>query len=396
MKPELSTRNSDEHGAQRHCLTKGHWSHISVWFDLVSDLTVDTCFLAISREQARALQKATEYTRLDAHHRATEQNQADILDPLGMLKDSELANLNILIAELDRAMADLQQRRDQKCSGFFVRLDTRSPKDAVFLLPRVRQILEATVPLRSFRNPWSSDAQTYDAACVNQAIIAAQRVSTGREAVDLLRHSQRVEADLVMGQVANAGGSGDLSSHLVVRRWEYRIDPNYEVRVFVYAGRVTGITQYNSSCLMPLLRDHVQEVAQLICAAVERPGGVHDRIHHILTADPDPSLGGETFYVIDFALITNCDTSSSVPFEQALLIEINPAPPVAGTILFNWQDKQDRVILTTHRNPEDLPCVRVVKKPIAWRDTPFHPPLKAHVDALRHRRSRWPFSRRSV
>ena len=69
---------------------------------------------------------------------------------------------------------------------------------------------------KTFADPWDELCQTYDSGCVHKAIIEAQRVGSGRAVIDLLRHSERVEADLVLGQCFN---SGDASTQLVLRKW---------------------------------------------------------------------------------------------------------------------------------------------------------------------------------
>lgn len=235
----------------------------------------------------------------------------------------------------------------------------------------------------------------YDASCMHRAIIAAQEVHTGREALDLLRHSQRVEADLVVGQISNAG---DASSQIVLRRWDPRINPLCEVRAFVCDGRVTAITQYYRTCLVPALLANAERVRQLVCEAVT---GVHERLKDIV---PDDPLCHAPFYSADFALVggdADSETSPSVSsqeairsaargFDSALLIEINPPPPVAGTILFDWSDTGDRDLLMgkcAHKACHG-PVLRLVESPVPWSSIPFHPPLKQFVDSLRGRRLR--------
>merc|ERR1740117_1813374 len=110
-----------------------------------------------------------------------------------------------------------------------------------------------------------------------------------------MRHSQRVEADLVMGQVAN---QGDASTQLVLRRWDSRVNPLCEVRAFVCAGHVTGITQYYETCLVPALVFQCDRVRRLVVEAV---AVIHGRIKHLL---PDDYSCGNSFYAIDFAMVT--------------------------------------------------------------------------------------------
>lgn len=297
-----------------------------------------------------------------------------------MVSDVERQLLNRLEERLDAAFHRIVEVSGQPVAGAFVRLDTRSPKDGVFSLPQVLHLLRSAVLARNFaEDPWSLECQTYDEACVHRAIIAAQRVCSGREAIDLLRHSQRVEADLVIGQVAN---NGNASSQLVLRRWDERVDPLFEVRAFVCRGRVTAITQYYETCMVPQLLQNRMLISRLVIEAVER---VHSRIADVVADRP--------LYSADFALIpgewSDSGTGSSKSqgdFKSALLIEINPPPPIAGTVLFDWNNAKDRALLMGDvRAGTALPAVRLVENPVPWTSVPFHPPLRQLVDSLRRR-----------
>jgi len=372
-------------------LTHGHFSHISVWFPALADLTFATKFLPLSDSEARALLKLTEYSRQLARLESEVLLQGsgskpeDVVDPFSLLPAAARGQLVALGQRLDEALQELAE--GSQSSGAFVRLDTRSPKDAVFSLPRVRELLQATLLERHFSaGPWSVECQTYDEGCMHRAIIAAQEVHTGREALELLRHSQRVEADLVVGQMAN---SGDASSQLVIRRWDRRVDPLCEVRAFVRGGRVTAISQYYSTCLVPDLLRQPEQVCRLVCEAV---GEIHSRIKHLVPDDPQCAA---PFYAVDFALIFSEASSNSkadsgsqpqAHFERALLVEINPPPPVSGTVLFNWNDADDRALLTGQSTGgSTLPVLRLVETAVPWESVPFHPPLKSFADSLRGR-----------
>ena len=91
-------------------------------------------------------------------------------------------------------------------------------------------------------------------------------------------------------------------------------------------------------------------------------------------------------YTLDFALRQD----RKGDFQEAVLVEINPAPPVAGTILFDWESPIDQALL--QGNGADHSCVlRLVEQPVGWSSIPFHPPLKQFADDVRGRpkRSWW-------
>jgi len=68
-----------------------------------------------------------------------------------------------------------------------------------------------------------------------------------------------------------------------------------------------------------------------------------------------------------------------------LLVEVNPAPPVSGTILFNWDTDSDRDILTGKNTAENYPVFRLVTDHVAWSTVKFHPPSKTFIDETRGR-----------
>merc|ERR1712048_1449542 len=98
------------------------------------------------------------------------------------------------------------------------------------------------------------------------------------------------------------------------------------------------------------------------------------RIRHLI---PDDPACGSPFYTVDFVLLPDATASDdTVPaFESALLIEINPPPPVAGTVLFSWDDARDRAVITGRSgNGENYPCLRLVEKSVPWTKVQLHPP----------------------
>merc|ERR1712232_485282 len=105
------------------------------------------------------------------------------------------------------------------------------------------------------------------------------------------------------------------------------------------------------------------------------------RIQHLI---PDDPFVGSPFYAADFVLIP--DAEELCGFKQALLIEINPPPPVAGTVLFDWKSDRDRAILMGESDTgTGSPCLRLAERQMSWAKVDFHPPAKGFVDMLRGR-----------
>lgn len=94
-----------------------------------------------------------------------------------------------------------------------------------------------------------------------------------------------------------------------------------------------------------------------------------------------------SFYTLDLALTR----TALAQFDGTILIEINPPPPVAGTILFDWKNAADRALIEA--SEPAAPCVlRLVEEAVALDDTDFHPPLRHYIDQLRGRGVK-PFAR---
>jgi len=356
-------------------LTHGHFAQLSQWQPAVADITFATEIVPLSDAEARALLKLTCHSRRLAQMRPGQAGTSSDVDPFFMLSEDSEKLIRGLEKRLNTALHCLTGYGEEAAA--FVRLDTRSPKDGIFVLPRVKDLIRKAILARGFpAGPWSEEVQSYDVACVHRAIIEAQRVKSGREALDLLRHSERVEADLVLGQAVN---NGSARAQLALRRWDSRVDPLCEMRAFVCKGRVTGITQYYRTCMVPSLLQQRTLACRLVCEAVAQ---LHDRLGELLADVP--------LYSADFALIS---AASTPKFDQALLVEINPPPPVSGTILFDWDRAKDRAILegTAARSVATepaLPEMRLVEKPVPWEAVPFHKPLKDLVDKLRGRERR--------
>lgn len=293
-------------------------------------------------------------------------------DAFAIIPEDAQQQMRGLEARIDEALARLSRDGDGERLGVHLRLDSRSPKDGVFLIPKLTQLLKKIILSKFFDQPWSRECQQHDIVSFHRCIIKAQEVRSGRDALELLRHSQRIEADSVLGQTAN---SGDASSQLVLRRWDSRVDPLHEVRAFVCRGRVTAISQYIESIVVPALLTHAKQIQGLVCEAAAQ---VDDRIRHLVPNDP---YAGAPFYAADFVLIPHDENSHG--FKHALLIEINPPPPVAGAVLFDWNKDHDRAILTGQST--DSTCVRLVEKHMPWANINFHPPTKEYVDRLRGR-----------
>ncbi|KAH3760192.1 hypothetical protein Pelo_7977 [Pelomyxa schiedti] len=344
----------------------GHFDHVSSWYSTVSGFTCQSTFVPMDwphadillkiRAAARNAATMLRFVTSDGDAATQKAEEAKIIEscrPEKVLLPSELETLSQLKAGIDAAIRIYG-------NNAFVRLDTRSPKDAVLAGPIVKQLLKSEIESHPQSNPYSSECYTQDAIFYYICISKAQIVHSANDAMELLTSSNRVEQDLTNAKLHNTAEVRPPC--LVVREWKNDIRPEMEFRVFVYNGAVTAITQYHEKLFVPEIFAHKEKMTSLILAK-------HKEIAPLVVAP------GHT-YTCDFAILGSSEETYS-----AFLIEINDPPPIAGTALFNWDLDADRNLIMN--GPLQ---VRVIESPVDWSlQTTLHPPLKQYIDELRHR-----------
>jgi len=297
-------------------------TYMEKYYDLIVEFTFPSVFRSLSREGAAAIVKA------HAHGAA----------------DSSDAELNKIASDIDAA---------KDASGWksiFIRLSSRSPKDAPLASPAFRDVLKIeSANVERFEK----DLPAYEGQETNRKMHALYRASTyamkattGQEALNFLVHSKRIQDDL------KGYADGTIQDfNLVVR--EFRtFDPDLEFRGFIYQGKMTALSQYNEYVYFPLLQSRKQQVLDLILK------DFHEKIAPRIPLKD---------YVLDFVLCTakeedydsSGDRYSNV---QVFVIEVNPLAEFAGTGLFTWE--KDKATL-------------LGKKPFEFRILEKTPPFAA-------------------
>src|SRR3990167_2409476 len=344
-----------EEGHSRH--EKNHFDNASQWYPKVSEYTFATKFISLSKIQCEVISKTRQNGRMiGSMYNFTEdkEERKKILqmDPVQMLQEDE----RIVLKELEEAIDHHLQ--DYK-NGAFVRLDTRSPKDAVLNSKLVKEIITEKIKQNPIKDKFSMECATSDSIIYWDSVSEACRVTSGAQAVELLTSSNRVSEDITLGLLSHGEGI-----KIVIREWE-NIQPHLEFRVFIRNREITGITQYHKGLYIKKVVDNLELVEELITEAFNKIKNIDISPDHCYTAD--------------FVLITDGNT-----FTSARLIEINDPPPTAGTSLFDWDDENDRNLILN--GPKSI---RVYKEPISWEDqqkqSTLHPPLLKLIDQLRGR-----------
>ena len=340
----------------------GHFDNISQWFPcLGKEFTFDTLFLELSKKEGEAIIKVRENGRmigtLYSICSEEERDQKKVLDmdPFRMLEEAN--------PELNEALKELSTKMEEALKSFpngaFMRLDTRSPKDAALKSSYVRELIKEQIESKPHNDPFSIECATDDGIIYWSCISKSCKVDSAQQALELLTGSNRVQEDLKLGFLAH-----DHAVQLVFREWE-DIHPEYEFRVFVVHNEITAMTQYHSGLYVPEMAKNKEKVQDLILAEFNR---VKDKVK-----------APESTYTIDFVITENLDA--------ARIVEINDPPPTAGTSLFDWDDEEDQGLLL--HGPLSF---RMITEPLTWEQqqqkSSMHLPLVEYMDELRGRTPR--------
>ncbi len=182
------------------------------WFDVLKDHTFPTEWFALDDMQTHAIRARFSKQPL------TKQGEKQLVVLQGII-DS-------LITKLGGAA--------------FVRLSTRSPKDAIVSSPEfIRYMQECT-------NSIDPDNLAALGFAFYDCVMKAGRITSGKAAVDLLCNSSRVFMDL------RRAADAKFQVLCVVRGYSY-LAPSSEFRVFVVQGKITAVSQYIDCLFFPQL-----------------------------------------------------------------------------------------------------------------------------------------------
>jgi hypothetical protein len=183
--------------------------HVESWYPLVREHTFPTELVPISRAEAE---------KLLARCRENRSRAGDAAPAAG---EDSLAGMTSAVAA---AMLKLSQESNSTDdpSGFFVRLSTRSPKDAALFRPDLYKIfLEQRAEVVSLYGPaieMRLGRDGVDKIAFTRAAGRSLRVTSAEEAMSLMTASQRVLEDVSESLAMTADDEEAFSMSFVVRR----------------------------------------------------------------------------------------------------------------------------------------------------------------------------------
>jgi len=232
---------------------------------------------------------------------------------------------------------------DCQSKGFFVRLNTRSPKDSRIFSPLMKDSIA-----RDVENYKQTKGKEVDEnamlSIVYTNFVKNMKVHSGEEAIDILGKSYRIWQDITatIQTKVNVDENDDSGIKIVVREWA-GISPSLEFRGFVYNGTLNAITSYNRVVCWEGVPERKEEIKNLIVS-------YWDTIKHRF----NESLNK---FIIDFAILENNDVT---------IVELNDFNDYEGcgahAELFDWNDDKD---ILTGKAPFEI---RLVEHPLPKHD----------------------------
>lgn len=320
-------------GEKKNCLSDEVY-FLEKWSDILKDDTFLSTVVDFHLEEAEALCQYRDLARLK-FFRVREGKDLTAAEVWGYEQRALVFGSLYCYPDVDvdenvtRLLKQVEDRldiaiRDFGALGAFVKLNSRSPKDAPLLRPDFNDFLKKEVALsmqHSFEEGYFND-DILDSLSFFRAAGSSLIVRSGREAMFLLLQSARVYDDVKL-YLQNFQTRNYNPLKLVIRKWE-NIDPVSEVRAFVVQNEIKVMTQYSPYYYFP---DFANEARK-------------DRLQAIILKYFEERIKPKVKplvqdYTVDFAFSRECNH-----FDDARLwiVELNPPPPVAGTSLFRQSE----------------------------------------------------------
>lgn len=312
---------------------------VESWYELIKDVTFPTVMFDLSLPEAKCIIQA---------YRANLARE--------MIPDETNKVLKELEKRIDQSIKQVIMKRN--CSGVFIRIGSRSPKDApifdgynIKACERMKTLLGKTMLKVDYgKDPISITQQEYYAFCIS--IHNALKITSGNDAMDLILNSERVFTDLLL-----ATEFPDLySAKIIIREW-VTIPYELEFRCFVFENTLTAISQYDYNIYLDYL--------------VMNRDIIKNMIKDFFYKHCQKKLTCYGNYVIDIGI--------TAKKQQVYVIEINPfnneASNGTGGALFDWA--RDKQIL--EKGPLEL---RINEKA---QSLPLNPDWERYIDVLREK-----------
>ncbi|KAL6066399.1 hypothetical protein QOT17_009587 [Balamuthia mandrillaris] len=311
-------------------------ANIERWYEPIKDFTFKTVFLPLKQDSAAALSRAC-LVRLSG---GTEQQV------LEHAQDGEL------LEELERVLEEAIRPFREAGNAAFVKLSSRSPKDATVASGKTDALYQEII--ERFQQEGRVIDDNAKVCALYEAHLSALKVFSGKEALELLSSSGRIQQDI---QLLLDTKHNDFDLQVIVREW-VNIPISNEFRGFVYENRLTAVTQYFDMCYFPELNQHETRRAQVL-----------QQLEKTFTkAKPNIPLSS---YIIDFCISQRkASLNEEISKEgeddggdKVYIIELNPWSSFTDAGLFSWV-KDAPLLRGEEQTEEQQVAFRVRDRPI--------------------------------
>ena len=303
------------------------------YYPSLSHITYESEVIPLSEPEGNALRRLCEEKRHS-------------LDPNSLVKPDDKIALDAIASSIDAAILRMYGT-ETRHTPVFIRLSTRSPKDARLGPKHAGEmsalIDEALVDLavedsHGYEGTDDIDQDTAVAA-VTRACVAINQVTSGDQAVALLGSSRRVFQDLT-GRLLVADDAHPFAMSVIVRKWDDVMVPEAELRVWIYNGTVTAVSQYYKALWVSFF-DRVTSLSDL-----------EDQVNAFLTSSLLPALPESIpSCVADIAVGYPDPDTGILPLS---VVELNHFAATTSPALFDWTED------------EDVLCDQSAERPV-WR-----------------------------
>lgn len=323
--------------AKQAMLRQRKMFEIDSYYPFIKDHTYKTEFVPITFDEAKMLRLFLRGADLNespfvGHYVNALYKKMDIA--ISNLKNSELDDADIDSKENDElVLIDGKSKSSHQNNildpevpdEFFIRLSTRSPKDAADK-PIFRERLFELMR-EKFHDENGELIEEYPD--LNLRLIGLREcfskvlcVSSKEEMLRLLSYSERCVSDLKR-LIDHRHLLDQWDLYLVIRTFEF-IPICNEFRCFVCNGKLTAISQYFPHCLFPRsFRESTEQIKEMISDFYENvvrdECKLNDKLHDSYILDLNVDLQRET----------------------VMIIELNPFAKTTGTGFFDWNEDSD-------------------------------------------------------
>eukprot|EP01089_Gocevia_fonbrunei_P021003 TRINITY_DN7976_c0_g1_i1.p1 TRINITY_DN7976_c0_g1~~TRINITY_DN7976_c0_g1_i1.p1 ORF type:complete len:267 (+),score=35.49 TRINITY_DN7976_c0_g1_i1:240-1040(+) len=208
------------------------------YYASIADLTFTTEFLCFTLEEAQVFAKISRGTSCSSSE-------------------------NKLISNLKKRLTScISNYKD----GAFVRLSTRSPKDAVDKYPALlHPILQVTLKEQAeIDNVKIQDLEENSKLiAIRRAFFRIMKVSNAEEIFNLMMYSARIISDLKRALDYKDLKTLDWNLKFIIREF-VDIPIEYELRAFVYKNQLVALTQYYADTFFQDLWDNQETIKQCV------------------------------------------------------------------------------------------------------------------------------------